>query len=620
MKKKMKNIETLVQSLKKYNEAYRGGNPLVRDHEYDSLVENLRELDPDHPFLQSVEPEKFSGKKEIRHPVPMLSTEKAYTEVELERFVNRVIKEADKIGIKKIAFKVTPKLDGLAGRDDGKIFATRGNGEVGYEISSAFEKGVIPLGGRGFGIGEIVIVKSYFNEHLSDHFEHPRNMVVGIISSDTLNESAQKALEDKMVVFVPYALLPTWKGSGDELLKNTGEIMSDLISKTDYPTDGVVAETTDDDVKKYMGATAHHYRWQVAIKKKGATAFTVVDGITWQVGRTGNITPVLEVRPTRLSGATIRRVTGHHAGLIQKRHVGIGSEIEIVRSGEVIPKLEKVIRKSDRFSIPKECPACGIILEWNKDFLKCNNPCCKAKIEQGISHWFKTLGNADWFGIKTIQKLVNSGYDSLEKIYAMTIDDFIDIGFGPVQSKNLTEAIDISKSKPVEDWRFLAAFGISDLGSGDSRKILSHIRFEDLMNSKAEDIEKIHGFGSITSRSIAAGIGRIKVSINHMRSLGFNLVKTISANDKKVSESFFYGKRIVFTGKMNHGSREEIQAGARKLGAVVQSSVSGNTEYLVCGENPGQSKIAKAKKSGARIMLESEYIDLLKRPGHKSLI
>jgi len=616
----MKNIETLVKSLKKYNEAYRSGNPLVSDNEYDSLVEKLKELDPDNPFLQSVEPEKFREKKEIRHPAAMLSTEKAYTEIELERFVKRVKKEAGEIGIKEITFKVTAKLDGLAGRDDGKIFATRGNGEVGYEISSAFKKGVIPVGGRGLGIGEIVIVKSYFNEHLSNRFEHPRNMVVGIISSDTLNEFAQKALEDKKVVFVPYAMLPTWEGSGDELLKKTGEIISDLISKTDYPTDGVVAETTDDDVKKHMGATAHHYRWQVAIKKKGETALAVVEGITWQVGRTGNITPVLEIRPTHLSGATIRRVTAHHAGFLRKRLVGIGSEIEIVRSGEVIPKLEKVIRKSGRFSIPKECPACGFILEWNNDFLKCNNPSCKAKIEQGISHWFKTLGNADWFGIKTIQKLVNSGYDCLEKIYAMTIDDFIDIGFGPVQSKNLADALGISKNKSVEDWRFLAAFGISDLGPGDSRKLLSHIRFENLMNAKAEDIEKIHGFGSITSSSITNGIDKIKDTINYMLSLDFNLEKTALTNNTKISESLFFGKGIVFTGKMNRGTREEMQAAARKLGAKVQSAVSGNTRYLVCGENAGQNKIAKARKSGARVISESEYFAMLEMPGHKNLV
>ncbi|MDY6789839.1 MAG: BRCT domain-containing protein [Thermodesulfobacteriota bacterium] len=613
----MENIETLVKTLKEYNEAYRSGKPLVSDHEYDRLVEKLKKLEPDHPFLQLVEPEKFSGKREIRHPAPMLSTEKAYSKNELMRFINRVEKEAVEIGIKQVIFKVTPKLDGLAGRDDGKIFATRGNGEVGYDISNAFKKGVIPLGGRGLGIGEIVIVKSYFNEHLSDQFEHPRNMVVGIISSDTLNEFAQKALQDKMVVFVPYGMLPTWEGSGNELLENTDKIIANLISRTDYPTDGVVAEITDGEVKKYMGATAHHYRWQVAIKKKGDTAVTVVEGITWQVGRTGNITPVLEVRPTRLSGATIRRVTAHHAGLLQKRHVGIGSEIEIVRSGEVIPKLDKVIQKSDRLSIPQQCPSCGYTLEWNKDFLKCNNPSCKAKIEQGISHWFKTLGNADWFGIKTIQKLVTNGFDSLEKIYAMAIDDFIDIGFGPVQSKNLAEAIDISISKSVEDWRFLAAFGVSDLGLGDSRKLLSYIRLEDLLNAKAEDIETIHGFGSITSRSISTGIDRIKETIHHMLSLGFNLEKSVLETDKNISHNFFFGKRILFTGKMKQGTRESMQAAARRQGAMVQSAVSKNTEYLICGENPGRQKIAKAKKWGIRIIAESEYFDMLKRPGAK---
>jgi len=193
----------------------------------------------------------------------------------------------------------------------------------------------------------------------------------------------------------------------------------------------------------------------------------------------------------------------------------------------------------------------------------------------------------------------------------MTIQNFIDIGFGPVQSKNLTEAIDISKSKSVEDWRFLAAFGISDLGSGDSRKLLSHITFEDLMNAKAEDIEKIHGFGSITSRSITAGIYSIKDTINYMLSLDFNLEKTVLANDIKISESLFFSKRIVFTGKMKRGTREEMQAAARKLGAKVQSAVSGNTEYLVCGEIAGQNKIEKAKKSGARVISESEYFDML---------
>ena len=213
----MEDIDKLVEQIKAYNEAYRRGEPIISDQQYDDLVEKLRQADPSHPFLLEVEPEKFEGRKEVRHPVPMLSIEKAYDEEQLKRFINWVIKEAAEIDVRDVLFKVTVKLDGLAGRDDGQIFATRGNGEAGYEISSAFTKGLIPIGGRGQGLGEIVVVKSYFDANMSGKFEHPRNMVVGIISSDVLNEHAEKALKEGMVHFVPYAQMPSWIGPGDEL-------------------------------------------------------------------------------------------------------------------------------------------------------------------------------------------------------------------------------------------------------------------------------------------------------------------------------------------------------------------------------------------------------------------
>jgi DNA ligase (NAD+) len=189
------NLDDLAARLDVYNQAYREGNPIVSDAQYDVLVEKLRELAPDHPYLQIVEPEKFADRQKVRHPTPMLSIEKAYTIEQLERFVARVEKEAAVVGIETVTFRLTPKLDGLAGRDEGGVFATRGNGEVGYEISSAFTKGVVPIGGRGQGVGEIVAVKSYFDAHMGNFFEHPRNMVVGIIASDTLNENAAGSIE-----------------------------------------------------------------------------------------------------------------------------------------------------------------------------------------------------------------------------------------------------------------------------------------------------------------------------------------------------------------------------------------------------------------------------------------
>jgi len=167
----------------------------------------------------------------------------------------------------------------------------------------------------------------------------------------------------------------------------------------------------------------------------------MVQKVQWQVGRTGNVTPVMEIEPVSVSGATIRRVTAHHAGLIREKGIGAGAQIEVIRSGEVIPKLERVIKPVKQVFIPSRCPVCDTPLEWNNDFLKCHNISCRAQIEQNISHWFKTIGNADWFGIKTIEKLVEHGFDTIEKIYAMEENDFLKTGFGPVQSKNLAESI-----------------------------------------------------------------------------------------------------------------------------------------------------------------------------------
>jgi DNA ligase (NAD+) len=606
-----KTPEAIVALLEAYNRAYREGAPMVDDSAYDDLVEALRAMDPQHPYLQAVEPEQFPARQQVRHPTPMLSIEKAYTREQLQRFVDRIEKAAAELGIDSVRFRLTPKLDGLAGRDDGDRFVSRGNGQVGYEISSALAKGVRPIGGRGGGVGEIVAVKSYFDANLADYFEHPRNMVVGIVSSDTLNEKAQMALNDGMVHFVPYRRINAVTVDGADLVASTAALVQGLLEEVDYPTDGVVAEVTDDRLKSRLGATAHHHRWQIAIKTKGDTAVTTVRRVRWQVGRTGNVTPVMEVDPVALSGATIRRVTAHHAGNIRNANIGVGTRIEIVRSGEVIPKLETVLEPGQMAQCPQTCPSCGAALLWQNDFLKCPDPACRAQIEQRIAHWFRILGTADWFGIKTIRKIVANGHDRLEALYRLTASDFEAMGFGPVQSTNLAEAITASRTRPVEDWRFLAAFGIADLGTGDSRKLLAHHPIETVADLTASQIQAIKGFGDITSATIAADLARLKPLISHMLSLNFNLLRTPSAAAVRTVESPIAGKGVVFSGKMARGRRETMQAQARALGATVQTAVGGKTDYLVCGENVGAVKIDKARKLGVKILTEKEYFALL---------
>ncbi len=624
------NIDNLVAQLERYNRAYRAGTPQVSDAIYDELVEQLRILAPQHPFLHTIEPELFTSRVEVRHPSPMLSIEKVYIEKEkdlerLQRFLQSAEKTAHALGLRKPIFKVTVKLDGLAGRDDGTVLASRGNGLIGYDISQAYKKGVVPVGGRGQGLGEVVAVQSYFDAQLADKFEHPRNMVVGIISSDTLNPDAQRALDDGMVHFMPYNQMPSWQGHGVELLQGLNTISDELMAKTDYPMDGLVVEVVDEQIKVHLGATAHHYRWQIAVKHRGETAETTVLAVLWQVGRTGHVTPVLEVSPVALSGATIRRVTAHNATKIIDGGIGPGARVQVIRSGEVIPKIEKVLTPAQNISTPSHCPRCNQSLSWENRgnsrgtdpkevrFLYCHNRNCPARIEARLSHWFKTLGTADWFGIKTLEKLVAAGYDNLEKIYAMDVNHFLDLGFGPVLSQNLADALTASRTKPTEDWRFLAALGIERLGLGDSRTLLSHFALEVLPDISQEAIMTIKGFKEQKSSAIVQSLAQLKPIFLHMLRLGFNLQKSPMQSDQAGIESPIAGKKVVFSGKLAGGSRERMQAQARRLGAQVQTAVSGATDILVCGQNVGAAKRQKAARLGIEMLSEADYYQLIDR-------
>jgi len=287
----------------------------------------------------------------------------------------------------------------------------------------------------------------------------------------------------------------------------------------------------------------------------------------------------------------------------------------VIRSGEVIPKLERVLKAAPAVDLPERCPACDHELSWKGDFLRCTFPGCPAQIEQHICHWFRTLGSADWFGIKTVQKLVAHGHETLEKIYTLNVDDFVGMGFGPVQSKNLTEALETSRTKQVEDWRFLAAFGIPDLGVGDSRRLLQRFKLEDLLDIAPRDIAEVSGFGNITSNSIVQGIAARKETIEHMLGMDFNISNSALLAGSRDNGSPIAQKKVVFTGKMQRGSREEMQAQARELGAVVQATVSGATDLLVCGQKVGASKLDKATRLGVEIISEADYYRLIEGQG-----
>lgn len=586
-------IDDLAAACEHLNDAYRAGEPIVTDRQYDELFHGvLLDRAPDHPFVNQVEPESGAdlGRGRVVHALPMLSTEKAYTGEEVERFFKRVERAAEDVGIAAddVVYRATPKLDGIAGFDNGKTLASRGNGEVGSDLTFGIERGLVMTDGRGHGAGEIVVDQLYFENHLESQFglDHPRNFVAGFFAADTVKPHHEAACAAGALRFVPYETLKdVWIGSAEDFKAGWERIMADLRSACPYLTDGIVLEVhsvaSDPGVETSLwaelGSTSHHHRWQIAIKPKGESKTTTVTAVRAQTGRTGRVTPVLEIEPVRLEGASITNVTAHTASSIARLGLGPGAVVEITRAGGVIPKLIDVHEPSSEVAPITACPSCEHDLETDGEYAVCINPTCPAQAETRLIHWFRTLGTADLFGPVAAARLVEAGHTEPLTVYALTESDFEGMGFGPGQSANLVAELARSLREEIPDWRWLAAVGIRHLGRGDSRRLLSAYSLEEVIEGLSpEQIAAVEGFGPITSPLIAHSLEEQRESLRGLLALGFRLKSTRQAA-QAASDGVLAGKSVVFTGAMQSGSRDAMKEKARALGAKVQSGVNGKT-------------------------------------------
>ena len=625
--------EQLIEFLETANTVYRGGERIVTDADYDfKFVSELRTRDPKHPFLEAVEPESAFVGKTVELPVQMLSTDKAYSREDIEKWIKRMQKSAGEIGIdgERLSLLITPKLDGFAAFDDGKQLYTRGDGRRGSDVTRVFERGLV-VGGdgkRGQGAGEIVVETEYFDKYLSQNFDNSRNFQAAILAEKKENPIVQQAIDEKAALFMPFSQLPSWEGSVSELIENFDDVISKVWNYVNFDVDGVILEITDNVLKEYVGATRHHHRWQIAFKANIEKAEVEILRVVHETSRTGRISPVAEIEPTRLSGATIRRVTAHHYKMVEKNGIGPGAIIELVRSGLVIPKIEKVIKPS-KANIPGVCPSCKSELVWDGDYLCCPNTIeCPAQVEHAMEHFFKTLGNIDGLGPKTISKLYINGVRSVGQIYEMKISAYLEMKcekedgenlksvncFGPKQCENIVTQLQRSRLDPIEDWRFLASFGVFRMGGGNCEKLLRHYRLLDVFDLDESTISQVEGFADVTARAIVSGLKKIRSQFMVLYEMGFNLQTTPLLSELKEAGviSEISGKQVVFTGAMISGKRSEMEAEARKLGAKISSAVSKKTDYLITGENVGATKISAATSKGVKVISEKEYL-LLKK-------
>mgnify|MGYP005622078797 FL=1 len=598
------------------NRMYRDGKSIVSDQDYDFvfLAELTKRL-PDHPFLQKLESENegFSEEK-VKLPERMLSTDKAYSWEEVQKWLERISKSSEEINfpLKDVQLKGTAKLDGFAGYDDGERLYTRGDGNKGSDISRVFKRGlgVFNDSQRGQGAGEIVVKRSYFESHLSNHFEYPRNFQASLIKEKELDHFALDAITNKAALFVPFSQLPQWSGDITAFTDNFESIVNELESGVDFDVDGVVFELVNEELKTHMGSNRKFHRWQIAYKENKEKAQVKVISVTAQVGRTGKITPVAELEPTLLSGATIYRATGHHYGLVKEQGLGSGSVVELTRSGLVIPKINKVLKPAE-VDIPKRCPSCGAELSWESDFLMClNHESCGDQIVGKMVYFYKVLANNDGFGQATIKKLYENGIRQVSDIYALDEAELMSMGFGEKTSQNLVNQLIRSRQESVEDWRFLAAFGVQRLGMGNCENLLKHHSLKQVFDLSVEDIANIEGFAELTAELIFNGLDLIKPQYEALISGGFELEKTMLVSQATQHDHPFQNKKIVFTGAMSQ-PRAALQKQAKAHGIAVSSSVSSKTDFLIIGENVGQSKLKAAKVNDVVILTEEEYLKIL---------
>lgn len=609
----------LVAFLTLANACYRNGHPIISDPDYDhKYLAELRRRDPRHPFLHQVEPELAFAGKTRSLPEPMLSIEKAYNLKAMERWAKRLEKAVKELtqeenpDIEALGIRVTPKLDGYAAYDDGDRLYTRGDGLQGTDISRVFARG-LAVGGngeRGQGAGEIVIDKEYFAQYLSDHFDNSRNYQASVLAEKKQDPLVTQSIVDRAVLFIPFRQLPQWEYNLKHLFDGFDQIIETAWNSVPYEVDGVVFEVMDAELKTSMGATSHHHRWQIAFKINAEKAKATVIQVLPQTSRSGRVNPVVDIEPTRLLGVTIRRVTAHHYAMVKQQQIGPGTQIELVRSGQVIPKIEAVI-KGSRAQIPKSCPSCGNKLVWQADHLICNNiQHCSAQSCKIIEYFFKTLGVVDGFGEKTIAKLYGHGIGDIVSIYRLDKEAFQAVGFGEKTSENLLQQLRLSRELPIQDWKFLAALGIARLGTGNSERLLSHYPLSEVFDLDIEQITKTkEGFLETTASLFREGLVAKKPLFEALYALGFNLVSSPLASSRgQQLASVIDGKRLVFTGKMSQ-SRQSMEEQAKKLGAKVGKAVSSKTDYLIVGEQVGQRKIDDAKSKGVKEIGEQEYLD-----------
>ncbi|MGJ0457134.1 NAD-dependent DNA ligase LigA [Aliarcobacter cryaerophilus] len=635
------NIEKLISWAKAY---YVDDEPIASDEEYDKLARECLEFENKNPNLinpnspnRRVGGAILKGFKKANHLSRMWSQEDVFNDKELEDWIKRASKVGD-----NLEFFCQPKFDGASLNliyENGilKQAITRGDGEIGEDVTqNAMTIQSIPLEIAEKSLieirGEVVIKKSDFEDinierlkNSESTFANPRNAAAGSLrqldSSITSKRKlffnawgvGQNSLNfEKTSQMMDYIFsLGFVKTPMQTLVKNIDDIKKlyeNMIKKRDtFPMllDGMVIKIDDITTQQDLGFTQKFPRWSCAYKFPAVEKTTKLKDIILQVGRTGVVTPVAIVEPVLIEGANVERATLHNFDEIQRLDLKIGDEIIIIRSGDVIPKITKVLKdrrdgNEKEILKPTICPDCSSELLIEDIMIKCQNLDCPSRVVNSIIYFAsKNCLNIDGLGDKIVELLVNEKkiFDILD-LYSLKYEDLENLeGFKEKKINNLLNAIENSKNSELH--RVLTALGIEHIGEVASKSICSKFGL-DLVDVSFEDLISIDGIGEQMANSF---LEFFRVNREFVLKL-FYILKPKVTIKEEAKDNIFKNKTVVVTGTMSK-SRDEIKIFLENLGAKVSSSVSKKTDFLIYGEDAG-SKYDKAIELGVKILSEDE--------------
>jgi DNA ligase (NAD+) len=663
-----KKMEVLREKIRHHEYLYYVvDNPGISDAEFDKLMQQLKDLEADHPDLitpdsptQRVGGKPREGFVKVPHSSPMLSLDNTYNEEELRDWERRVHELS---GRSDVDYVCELKLDGMSLAliyEDGKLVRgiTRGDGGVGEDVTlnvrtvrsvplsipkEKLKKAGIPA---DFEVrGELLMPLAAFKRMNEEReakglsvFANPRNATAG-----TVRQLESKVTAERRLDYFTYMLLEKGRTYFDRHSKTLDALdaagfkvnqnrklvhgideawafIQQWEGKRDslpYEIDGIVIKVDRTALQDELGFTGKAPRWAIAYKYAARAGITKLEDIRVQVGRTGKLTPVAMLAPVLIGGTTVRNATLHNLDEIERLGVKIGDWVQVERGGDVIPKIVKVIDDKDHprghksFHMPETCPVCGtkvVRTEGEVDY-RCVNANCPAKLRETILH-FASRGvmNIDGMGDALVTQLTERGLvKNVADIYKLTKADLLSLErMGDKSAQNILDEIENSKKLPLE--RVIYGLGIRMVGERTAQFLAEHFgSMEELEKAGVEELQNVNEVGPRIAESIVEffSIAANRKLVERLRGAGLKLT-----GQKKQRGTKLAGKTFVLTGTLEHFTRDEAKKMIEDAGGKVTGSVSKKTDYVVAGADAG-SKLDKAKELGVKVIDEKEMESII---------